>query len=109
MNKEEILKKSKEENKYSDEREKAIQINSYSIAATVGVCVCVLFQIVEGFIFGRDTSHIRVIFSVIFFSKYLIDAIKIRKKYHIILAVSFGIVLLLSIISYVIFIIGSVA
>ena len=109
MNKEEILKKSKEENKYSDEREKAIQINSYSIAATVGVCVCVLFQIIEGFIFGRDTSHIMVIFSVIFFSKFFVDSIKIRKKHHIILSVFSGIALLSSILSYILFIINSVA
>lgn len=109
MNKEEILKKSKEENKYSDEREKIIQINSYSIATIVGAFICLLFRIIEGFIFNRDTSHIAVIFNVIFFSKYFIDAIKIRKKHHIILAVLFGITLLLSILSYVIFVIRSVA
>ena len=104
MNKEEILKRSKEENKYNDEREKAIQINSYSVAAVVGVCICLLFRIIEGLVFHRDTSHIAIIFNAIFFSKFLVDAIKIRKQHFILLSVLSGNALLLSILSYIIFI-----
>lgn len=102
MNKDDILKKSREENKKGDEREEKIKLRSYATSAAIGALICMVFVILEEFAFNRSTTHIWIIYSGMMYSKHLLDAIKLKKKDDILLAVLWGASCLINCIIYVI-------
>ena len=102
MNKEDILKRSREENKEGDEREERIKLRSYATSAAIGALICLLFVILEGYIFDRSTTHIWIIYCGMMFSKHLIDAIKLKKKNDVLWAVLYGVICLIYVVLYVI-------
>ena len=101
MNKFDILRKSREENKYQDEREKNIRLRSYAVATAIGGTICMVFKIVEEEVFNRSGDHLWVIYGGMMFSKYLIDAIKLKKVSDVIISIGWGLLFILSILSYV--------
>jgi hypothetical protein len=100
MNKNDILAKSRNENKNGDERESDIRLRSYAISASIGAIICMLLIIIESF-FDRSTSMIWIIYSGMMVSKDVINAIKLKKKMDIGLSIIWGIVLVLHIILYI--------
>lgn len=106
MNKEDILKKSREENKNGDEREEKIKLNSYAMSAAIGGLLCMVFVLLETLLFGRITAHLWVIYSGILFSKSLLDAVKLKKRRDIVCAVLWGIVCVLNIAVYILDCVG---
>ena len=101
MNKNDILKKSRAENKKGDEREEKIQLRSYATSAAIGALICMVFIILEGNIFDRNATHIWIIYSGMMFSKYLIDAIKLKKKENVLLSILWGLICLIHSVLYV--------
>lgn len=81
MNKDEILAKSRSENKNADEREDSIKKNAYLISTIVGIIVCSIFYIIED----------NITYFIIWFSMNcaaeIYQAIKLKKVYNIIIVV----------------------
>ena len=100
MNKNDILEKSRNENKNGDEREKDVRLRSYSISARVGAIMCALLVLVES-LFDRSTTPIWIIYTGIMFTKAIIDAIKLKKRADIGLSVTWGLLLVLHIGLYI--------
>ena len=90
MNKEDILKRSREENANGDEREEKIKLRSYSISAKFGACLCMTFALIETIAFGRDTSLLWAIYTGMIFCESLLNAVKLKKVRDIIFAVLWG-------------------
>lgn len=101
MNKEDILQKSRKENKKGDEREEKIKLRSYAISAAIGALICMVFIILEENIFNRSATHIWIIYCGMMFSKHLIDAIKLKKKEDVLFSVLWGSVCLIHSVLYV--------
>ena len=101
MNKEDILKKSREENQNGDKMESKIKLRSYAISASIGALICMVFVFIESFLFDRSTTTIWTIYSGMMFSKSLLDAIKLKKKSDIGLAIIWGICCISNIVIYI--------
>ena len=97
MNKDDILKKSREENQNGDEREKDIQLRSYAIGAVIGMFLCVIFMFIENIILDRHSTPILIIYIGMMFSKSILDAIQLKKQSNIVISILLGL-------SFVIFI-----
>ncbi len=100
MNKNDILAKSRNENKNGDERERDIRLRAYATSASIGAIICMLLVIIES-VFDRSISMIWIIYSGMMFSKDVINAIKLKKRMDIGLSVMWGIVLVLHFIVYI--------
>ncbi|MBO5090705.1 MAG: hypothetical protein J6C27_07350 [Clostridia bacterium] len=82
MNKDEILAKSREENKSADERQKHLQQKAGTIASAVGMALCCIVAFLEG-IFGDSVILFYGCFSIywgITASNGLVLAIFEKKK-----------------------------
>ena len=101
MNKFDILRKSREENKYQDEREEKIRLRSYAVAMIIGGMICIVFALVEEWVFNRSGDHLWAIIFGMLFSKYLIDAIKLKKATDVILSIMWGMQFIFRFLSYV--------
>ncbi len=101
MNKEDILAKSRNENKNGDEREERIQLRSYAISQCIGGLICMLFVFVENWVFDRSAAMIWTIYSGMMFSKSILDAIKLKRRMDIALSIIWGLVLVLNAILYI--------
>ena len=101
MNKDDVLKRSRAENRYTDEREGKIRLRSYATSATIGGLLCMILYLIEGSIFDRSTLPIVIIYSGMMFSKSIIDAIKIKKPADVILSFVFGLVFVIEAVMYI--------
>ena len=101
MNKDDILRMSREENQNGDEREEKIKLRSYATSASVGAFLCMIYVIIEELILGRRAEPIWGIYSGMMFTKYLLDAIKLKKKSDVIFSVVWGLCCLLNIATYI--------
>ena len=101
MDKYDILRMSREENRNGDEREEKLQLRSYATSAAVGAFLCMIYVIVEELIFDRSAEPIWGIYSGMMFTKYLLDSIKLKKKSDIILSVVWGFCCLLNVANYI--------
>lgn len=101
MNKAEILEKSREENRNGDEREEKIKLRSYATSAAIGALLCMVFVFIENIIFDRNTTLIWVIYCGMMFSKNILDAIKLKKKFDIVLSVLWGLCFVIDIVCYI--------
>ncbi len=100
MNKDDILAKSRDENKNGDEREEKIRLRSYATSAVVGAFVCMMFVIIESF-FDRSISIIWAIYSAMMFTKHILDAIQLKKRSDIGFSIMWGIVFVLQVFGYI--------
>ena len=101
MDKDEILSKSRLENKNGDERDLKNREKSYSISASVATVVCMVMAFVEDFIFKKSAADIWVIYAAIEFAMALSGAILTKKKWLIILSVVIGILFVCLVIVYI--------
>ena len=101
MNKEDILKRSREENANGDEREEKIKLRSYSISAKFGLCLCMTFVLIEEIAFDRDTTLLWAIYTGMAFCESLLNAVKLKKVRDIIFAVLWGLGFVANIVCYV--------
>lgn len=101
MNKDDILAKSRQENKSGDERESKIKLRSDAISASIGAALCMIVGMIEMFVFDRKMTPMWIIYSGIYFSKKLMDAIKLKKRSVIIAAVFWGLLLACWVVLYV--------
>lgn len=102
MNKEDILKRSREENANGDEREEKIKLRSYSISAKIGAALCMTFVLIEKIAFDRDTTLLWAIYAGMIFCESLLNAIKLKKVSDIILSVATGLCFTVNIVTYLI-------
>ena len=101
MNKEEILEKSRNDNKSGDEREKKMRLTSLAIGSVAAVILCIILSIVEEFVFDRSSTVLWVIsFGMLFFT-HLTQAIKLKQKIHIFNTVVWGLWFLLKVVMYI--------
>ena len=101
MNKDDILQKSREENKNGDEREEKIKLRSYAISAAIGALLSMIFVFIENVILDRNTTLIWIIYCGMMFSKNILDAIKLKKKSDIVLSVLWGLCFVIYIVIYI--------
>lgn len=91
MNREEILAKSRNDNKGGDEREKKIRLTSLAIGSGAAVVLCIILSIIEEFVFDRSSTALWVIAGGMLFFTHLTQAIKLKQKICIVNSVTFGI------------------
>lgn len=101
MNKDDILKMSREENQNGDEREEKIKLRSYATSAGIGALLCMIFVMIENFVFDRRATLIWIIYSGMMFSKSIMDAVKLKKRFDIGLSVIWGLVYIIYIVIYI--------
>ena len=99
MRKEEILAKSRQENKQMDERERGLERISWSVACFACIFIIMFFVVFNLVFYNQMNSQWMIIISVMWAAKLFTDYITIRKKWQLILAIVFvvGIVLLLGV------------
>lgn len=78
MDKNEILAKSRNENKNADERENIIKKNAYLVSSVVGIIVCGIFYIIED-----NITYFIIWFSINSVAE-VYQAAKLKKTYNII-------------------------
>ena len=100
MNKEDILEKSRQENKNGDEREAKIRLNSYAMSAAIGALLCIVFVFIENIVFDRSTPLIWIIYCGMLFSKSILDAVKLKKKLDLVLSALWGLCVVLNVVIY---------
>ena len=101
MNKDEILAKSRNENKNGDERDFKNREKSYSISAGVATLVCIIIATIEEMLFQRSATDIWVIYAAIEFTTALSGAILSKKKWLVGLSIFMGIVLVAMVYLYI--------
>ena len=80
MEKEEILKKSRVENKNGDEKSLNDRNFSYAIGECVGSCLCMILTILERLLFDRTVTSLWIVYIGISFTVALTGFIKSKKK-----------------------------
>lgn len=95
MNREEILEKSRKENRNKDLAELDIEVKAGSVAARVGATVCVLISTV--FVFAADTmpSMPWIIYFSIIGTNSLVKFVKLKRKTDLTLTILFFVILVL--------------
>ena len=101
MNKDEILKMSREENQNGDEREEKIKLRTYATSAAIGALLCMIFVFIEEIVFDRNAILIWIIYFGMMFSKGILDAIKLKKKCDIVLSILWGLCFVINIVIYI--------
>ena len=101
MNKDDILKKSREENQNGDEREKNIQLSSHAMSAAIGGALCMVFAMIERWFFDRSTTPMWIIYIGMVFSRCILDAIRLRKSVDILLSVMSGLAFIVYTVCYI--------
>ncbi len=102
MNKEEILAKSRNDNKGGDEREKKMRLNSLVVGSIVAVVLCVILSCIEEFVFDRSSTLLWIIPSGMLFSIHLTQLIKLKQKIYILNAVVWGISFFIKFAAYIV-------
>lgn len=101
MNKDEILKMSREENKSGDEREEKIKLRSYAISAAIGALLCMVFVFIEEIVFDRSATLVWIIYFGMMLSKSILDAVKLKKKSDICLSIFLSLCFVIDIVIYI--------
>lgn len=100
MEKEEILQRSRRENKNGDEREKVMQHKGYAIAACVGMIVCMAFTMLESLIFDREINDLWCIYSAIQCTAGIIQYLETKKRIFLVIGILFAITFALYLANY---------
>ena len=101
MNKDDVLRMSREENQNGDEREEKIKLRSYAISAAVGALLCMVFVFVENVIFDRNATLIWIIYCGMMFTKCILDSVKLKKKSDIVLSILWALCFVIDIVVYI--------
>lgn len=101
VNKEEILKKSRNDNKNGDERDLKNKEKAYSISAGVATLICIIIATIEEYVFKRSALDIWLIYATIEFATALSGAIFSKKKWLIGLSIFIGLILIAIVFFYI--------
>ena len=101
MNKDDVLRMSREENQNGDEREEKIKLRSYAISAAVGALLCMVFVFIEIVIFDKSATLIWSIYCGMRLTKSLLDAVKLKKNSDIVLSILWGLCFIIDIVAYI--------
>ena len=101
MNKEDILKRAREENKNGDEREEKIKLRSYAVSGAVGALLCMIIDLLEEVLFDRNADTIWIVYFGMQFVKYFLDAWKLKHKMDIALSILWGLCFVLNVVTYI--------
>lgn len=101
MNKEEILAKSREENKNIDLAELEIIGNSEQLAGAIASILCFALYLVETIITGNDNYSLWGVFSTYIAADSIYKGIKMKKKFSVIFGVVWAGVAIVSIVTAV--------
>lgn len=101
MNKNEILEKSRAENKNGDEMEKKVRMKASAISATVGMSLCMILVIIEELVFDRSATALWIIYTGVQFTSSLLEYINTKKRTSLAFGILFGILVLLNIVVYI--------
>lgn len=101
MNKEEILAKSRKENKNLDLAELEIQRKGAHLAGLIAAIMCITFFTIEWVLFDRASYGYYSIFSMFAAVSQTYRAFKLRKTQHIVTAMMWCIAAVLVLITYI--------
>lgn len=101
MNKEDILKLSRAENKNGDEREQKVRLRSYATSAFIGLFLCIIASFIEDIIFDRSAALVRIIYYGMQFSHSILNTVKLKNKMDATLSAVWGLGLVIEGINYV--------
>ena len=102
MNKEEFLKKMREENEYDDPYEKETSSFSWKIGAMVALVLGIALVYLELIFFGNYNFPLFTAIVSMLAVKYIIKAIRIRRTSYIVFSVIFSIVFIALLVIYII-------
>lgn len=106
MNKEEILKKSRQENQNKDLAELDVTAQAGNIAGRVGACICILLSV----IFHRFTNTLFCSPWIIYFSilgtHYFVKYSKLKRKSDLSLSVLYFTMCLLAFVFFILHLVG---
>ncbi len=89
MKKEEILEKSRSENKGPDEMELFTLAAAGKIAAQVGMLICCLVAVLQVIFTGRISFESWMIYFAIIGTIFTVKYVKLRRKHELLLAILF--------------------
>lgn len=87
MNKDEILEKSRKENKAQDERERLTLAQAGRIATAVGGCVCAVIILLDAVLSDAPSFAAWAVYLSMTGTTLLVKFIKLRKKHELIFGV----------------------
>lgn len=90
MDKDEILKKSRDENRGADERELAALALSGKLAAQVGMLVCCAVAVLQVLFTGSISFESWMIYFSILATIFTAKYVKLRRKHELLLALLYG-------------------
>lgn len=100
MNKEEILRKSRQENKGQDERERDARAQAGKWAAGVGVTLCAVLNLLDVLFSNEVNYETWAIYAAIIGTMSIVSAIRLKKKSDMVCGMILLIVAVLFVISY---------
>ena len=102
MTKEEILARSRDENKNSDEREQQITNRARAISGAIGLTLCMLLNLINTYNNGPAavSSAMWAVACGIYAPGYLISALELKRKSDLVLGICFAVVGILHLIQY---------
>ena len=89
MNKEEILERSRKENKNGDEHDDFVLGQAGKISSAVGILTCMLISLTSYLIAGRSDSGCWTVMCAIYASAQFVSFRKTKRKSSLILAIIF--------------------
>lgn len=87
MDKEEILQKSRRENKNGDERERSVRQKKSAVAAIAGLLACLFFTAIEMFVFDRSPGDLMCVCVIISAVEEIVEYRESRKHFDLVMSV----------------------
>lgn len=87
MNKEDILEKSRKENKGNDEMERFVLSEAGKLASRVGMLVCCLVSLLQVVFTGRVSYESWMIYFSILGTLFVVKYLKLRQKHELWIAI----------------------
>lgn len=106
MNKDEILKKSRKENKNRDLAEISVVIQAGNIASRVGACVCCLLSVITLWITEVFLCSPWIIYFSILGTNYLVRFVKVKRKSDLFISCILYLMCVIAFIFFVIRLVG---
>lgn len=102
MTKEEILEKSRKENKNTDEREQQVSSRAKAISGAIGLTICMILNLINAYNNGPAAvnSAMWTVACGIYAPGYFISARALKRKSDWVLAVGFTVLGILHLIQY---------
>lgn len=101
MNKEEILAKSRNENKNADVFEKEVLKQAGNVGCITAAIVTFILFVLEIFIKGHTNYGLWAILFSILSTQFIVKAIKLKRKHELVIAICYTLLTILLIAAYI--------